>query len=108
MPSMMSHPHEKNARKRPVADSAGVKLSEAPRPSSMGSPSRLCPVATLWTKTSRHSPVTLTRMDTRLLASDLNATTRPFPEIVGSPLSLLAPMPDGRWLTRCVRPVEIV
>src|SRR4051794_5956356 len=102
------HPHEPKARYRPVADSTGRKLSEAPPPVSIGSPSVMWPVARCETKMSQHNPVASTGCGTRLCASELNATTLPFAEIAGSMLSRFAPSPLGFSLTRIVWPVDVV
>src|SRR4051812_28084336 len=104
----ISQPHEPKARYRPFADRTGRKLSEAPPPVSIGSPSVMWPVARRETKMSQHRPVASTCWGTRLWASELNATTFPSAEIDGSMLSRFAPTPLGCWLTRIVRPVDIV
>src|SRR4029079_10932659 len=110
-PSMslaIPQPHEPKARYRPVADRTGRKLSEAPPPVSIGSPSVMWPVARCETKMSQHRPVASTCCGTRCAASELTATTFPSAEIDGSMLSRFAPTPLGCWLTRTVRPVDIV
>src|SRR6478736_3788108 len=101
-------PQDPKARYRPVADRTGRKLSEAPPPVSIGSPSVMCPVARCDTKMSQHRPVASTGCGTRLCARELKATTLPSAEIDGSMLSLFAPTPFGFWLTRIVFPVDIV
>src|SRR3954452_8854926 len=101
-------PHEPKARYRPVADSTGRKLSHAPPPVSIGSPSVMWPVARCETKMSQHNPVASTGCGTRLCASELNATTFPFAEIAGSMLLRFAPSPLGFWLTRNVWPVDVL
>ena len=100
----MPQPQDPKARYRPVAESTGRKLSEAPLPSSIGSPNWLCPVARVCTYMSQQSPVVFTWTETRLVASELNATFFPFAEIAGWVLSPLAGTPVARALTKRVTP----
>jgi hypothetical protein len=52
------------------------------------------------TKMSQHKPVASTGCDTRLVATDGNATVPPSAEIAGRMLSLSAPLPAGDTLAR--------